>query len=326
MKAIIPVAGEGTRLRPHTHTTPKALLEVAGKPIVGHILDELSSLGIEEVVMVIGYRGDMIKEYVESRSEFKSLFVKQSELLGLGHAIHLTKEIVKDGPGLIVLGDTIFESDLKSALETKEIMIGTKAVSNPSRFGIAEVQDGQIIRLVEKPDKPIGNLALVGIYVLPEMSTLYAALDSLVARNLRTKGEFQLTDALQMLLEQGVVMRPLEVEAWLDCGKPETLLATNRRLLSTYPQDHKKNGNVIIEPVYIAKSAKVDESVIGPYVSIGKNSYVKRSMMSNTIVNQNSEVQHASLEESIIGENAAVSGKMTRLNVGDSSEIDLGAG
>ena len=323
MRAMIPVAGQGTRLRPHTHTTPKVLLYVAGKPILGHILDQLVDLGVTEVVMVIGYRGEMIEEYVKENYDFKATFVEQEELLGLGHAIGITKDAVREGPALIILGDTIFKADLSSVFDSQEVLIGLKSVSDPTRFGIAEHEGDRITALVEKPDEPSSNLALVGIYYFPDSAPLYTALDRLMQEEKKTKGEFQLTDALQILLEQGVTMKTLEVDRWLDCGKPETLLATNRELLTDNSEHPEIPGTIVIDPVYIDETATVIDSIIGPYVSIARDSHVERALLHDTIVNQGSNVVGVALEKSIIGESASVVGRLTRLNVGDSSEVEF---
>ncbi len=323
MKAIIPVAGQGTRLRPHTHTIPKVLLQVAGKPIVGHILDELKPLGIDELVMVVGYRGDMIQEYVNTSYSYKTTFVEQKELLGLGHAIYLAAKEAGSGPTLIILGDTVFRADMRPIMEAQHALLGVKPVEDPRRFGIAEVKNGRVVRLVEKPDRPSSNLAIVGIYFLPDLAPLLECLERIVSENRTTKGEIQLTDALQLLLDQGVDMRPLPVEGWLDCGKPETLLDTNRQLLISKGYHRSIEGSILIDPVYVADSAVIDTSIIGPFVSVAENSVIERSILRDTIVNQEANVQNASLEESIIGAHAVVRGRMSHLNVGDSSEIDF---
>lgn len=323
MKAIIPVAGQGTRLRPHTHTVPKVLLHVAGKPIVGHILDELEPLGIDELIMVVGYRGEMVQEYISSHYKFKMTFVEQKELLGLGHAIHLAAEAAGDGPTLIILGDTVFRADLRSVMGAEHALLGVKPVEDPRRFGIAEVENGRVVRVVEKPDRPSSNLAIVGIYYVPHLAALAECLKVIVREKRTTKGEYQLTDALQLLLEHGTEMRPLPVEGWLDCGKRETLLDTNRQLLISKGYHPSLEGNIIIDPVYVADSATIDASIIGPFVSVAENSVIERSILRDTIVNRAATVRNASLEQSIVGENATVVGRMSHLNVGDSSEIDF---
>ncbi|MGB9693104.1 MAG: sugar nucleotidyltransferase, partial [Candidatus Sumerlaeaceae bacterium] len=285
MKAIVPVAGIGTRLRPHTHTAPKVLLPVAGKPILGHILDELTRLGIEETTFIIGYKGDMIREYVQRTVKFRANFVEQTEMLGLGHAVSLAKPFHYDDERvLIVLGDTIFKADLKSVFERDESALGVKKVDDPRRFGVVELDKmGNVKRLVEKPEIPPSNLALVGIYYLKNPRQLFDCLDENIQAGRRTKGEFQLTDALQLILERGHQMRVFMVEGWYDCGKPETMLLTNRDLLDMKIQDLEEYarladrypGSVINMPVAIDESARLENSIVGPYVSISAGTILR---------------------------------------------------
>ncbi len=323
MRAIIPVAGQGTRLRPHTHTVPKVLLQVAGKPIIGHILDQLQPLGIDELVLVVGYRGEMVQEYVRSHYSYKTTYVEQKDLLGLGHAIYLATQKTGPGPALIILGDTIFRADLRPVQNSKCALLGVKPVEDPRRFGIAQIANGRVVRLVEKPDRPSSNLAIVGIYYVPDLRPLAECLQTIVEEKRTTKGEFQLTDALELLLERGTEMRPLPVEGWLDCGERETLLDTNRQLLISKSYHHSQENSIIIDPVYIADSAIIDHSIIGPFVSVAENSTIERSVLRDSIVNQGATVRNTCLEQSIVGENAVVFGRMSHLNVGDSSEIDF---
>jgi dTDP-glucose pyrophosphorylase len=203
MKAIIPVAGVGSRLRPHTYTLPKVLLNVAGKPIIGHIIDKIIAEGIKEAVVVVGYLGDMIEDYLTRHYDIHFTFVEQEERLGLGHAIWITRQYVGEDPVLIILGDTIFEVDLSEVLRREHSALGVKAVEDPRRFGVAEVQDGFITQLVEKPEHPRSNLAVVGLYYIKRPALLMECLDRNIQANLRTKGEFQLTDALQAMIERG---------------------------------------------------------------------------------------------------------------------------
>jgi len=325
LKAIIPVAGVGTRLRPHTHTLPKVLLHVAGKPILGHILDELKGIGVTEVVLVVGYMGDRVIDYVKSHYDFKVKFVHQKELLGLGHAILLTKDFFGDEPTLIVLGDTVFKADFQSVLKGDCTCIGVKEVADPRRFGVVELAEGRIRSFVEKPEVPPSNLAIVGIYYIKNSPLLFQCLEEIVQAGKKTAGEFQLTDALQRMLEHQEEMRTFLVDGWYDCGKAETLLETNRRLLpvcSRWPSEMKKN-NIILEPVFIADSAKVEHSIIGPYVSIAEGSVVQRSVIRNTIINESSIVKNVLLDESLVGQQAQVNGRMNRLNLGDSSQLDF---
>lgn len=334
MKAIVPVAGIGTRLRPHTHTAPKVLLPVAGKPILGHILDELVLLGVEEVTFIVGYKGDMIRDYVTSTVSFKANFVEQEEMLGLGHAISLAKPYhYTDEPVLIILGDTIFKADLKSVFETGESALGVKKVDDPRRFGVVELDTrGEVKRLVEKPDVPPSNLAIVGIYHIKHPRALFDCLDELINENKTTKGEFQLTDALQKLLQHGEKMRVFMIDGWYDCGKPETMLLTNRELLDHRIQDveeygrltERYPGSVIVMPVAIAPSAKIEGCIVGPHVTVSANTALRSCIVKNTIIGVSADVSNIVLEGSIVSDNAKVAGNLLRLNVGDSSEIILG--
>jgi glucose-1-phosphate thymidylyltransferase len=328
IKAIIPVAGVGSRLRPHTHTTPKALIHVAGKPILAHILDDLERLGVTDVVLVVGHMSDAIRTYVDAHyGHLNRSYVDQPERLGLGHAVRMTRDLVIGHPVLIVLGDTIFRADFSAVVRSGESAIGVHEVEDPRRFGIVETRDGVASRLVEKPDQPTSNLAIVGVYYLADSKLLFDALDTLVAKDLRTKGEYQLTDALQIMIEQGHRIRPFKVDGWYDCGKTETLLETNRELLD-HPSGSAPvfpaNGSIVIEPVAIDPSAVIEHSIVGPHVSIAARAVVREAVVRNSIVNEDAVVEQILLEGSVIGENALVRGNFRHLNVGDSSEVRMG--
>ncbi|NUN51587.1 MAG: NTP transferase domain-containing protein [Planctomycetaceae bacterium] len=328
MKAIIPVAGIGTRLRPHTHTAPKVLLPVAGQPILGHILQELERVGVTEITFIIGYRGDQVREYVNGSFRFKANYVVQPEMLGLGHAISLAKPYHDaDEPVLIILGDTIFKADLPGLLASRDSLLAVKEVEDPRRFGVVEVAgDGTIRRLVEKPSHPPSNLVIVGIYFLRDARLLFRCLDRLIAGNIRTKNEYQLTDALQMMLEAGHVMRPFPIEGWHDCGKRETLLETNRALLDlgvATNQPARLHHSVIIPPVAIGENVTIERSIIGPHVSVSSGSVVRNSVIVDSIIAASASVENAVLRSSVIFDNARVLGRQAVLNVGDASEIDM---
>lgn len=323
MKAVIPVAGEGTRLRPHTHTTPKPLLRVAGKPILGHILDDVASLGIEQVVLIVGYRGNEIVDYVRSNYGFKLDVVEQKERLGLGHAIYLARPYVGSQPMLILLGDTIFRGDFDRIISHPGNVIGVKEVDQPSRFGIVEVEGERITSLVEKPDQPKSNLAVVGIYLIRDTEILFASLEKIITCGLTTRGEFQLTDALNEMIEAGVELRAFPIHGWFDCGKPETLLDANKALLELDNRKTQVPGSIIFDPVYVAESAVVEASIIGPYVSIAEKSIIRKSVIRNSIIGESATVEDVLLDSSLVGDNAVVKGTFKRLNVGDSSEINF---
>jgi glucose-1-phosphate thymidylyltransferase len=323
--AVIPVAGVGTRLRPHTHTLPKVLLHVAGKPILAHILDDLPALGIDEAVLVVGYMGELIQQYVSAHHRNLVVhYVDQPERLGLGHAVSLARPHSGDRPVLIILGDTIFEADLGGVLAGRDNTIGVKAVEDPRRFGIVELNgDGRVARLVEKPETPTSNLAITGIYFFTHGGPLFAALDDLQRRNLRTKGEFQLTDAMQILVEQGHVIRTFPVAGWYDCGKTETLLETNRVLLDKRARTVSIPGSVVHTPVSVAAGAVIENCILGPHASVAAGARLRNAVVRDSIVNENAVVEDILIEGSVLGENAVVRGAFKRLNVGDSSEVKI---
>lgn len=333
MRAIVPVAGTGTRLRPHTHSAPKVLLHVAGKPILGHILDELVALGIDRITFVVGYMGDMVRSYVQSTyPQLRADYVEQEERRGLGHAIWLSSKTVDDPDEslLIILGDTIFQADLAPVLKSDVSMLGVKEVENPRRFGIVELEGDQIRNLVEKPSNPPTNLAIIGIYYLARSQTLFRALDQLIEAGKKTAGEYQLTDALELMIKGGEVMKTFPVEGWYDCGKPETLLETNRVLLerknhgSAHEYGQKYPTSIFIDPVYIATSAKIENAIIGPNVAVADDCVIRQSVISNSILSSNAAVKNMVLTDSIISDRARIEGEAYQLSVGDSSEVRFG--
>jgi glucose-1-phosphate thymidylyltransferase len=328
MKAIIPVAGIGSRLRPHTHTQPKALVPVAGKPILGHIIDSLKEVGINEFIFVIGYLGDKIQSYViEKYPELNKHFVVQAQKEGIGHAIWTAKEFVDANDQLlIVLGDTIFDVHLNEFINLPFSAIGVKKVEDPRNFGVVETDDeGFITRLVEKPIIPKSNMAMVGLYKIKEGKLLMNTLDENIKNNLRTYNEFQLTDALMHMVEKGAKIKSFKVEEWYDCGKKEVLLATNAMLLSR--QDLKEsyafNNTIIIPPVSIAANCRIQNSIIGPNVSIGENTYVDHSILENSIIGSFSQLEDVVLQDSLVGSDASLKGLSQSLNLGDSTEISF---
>jgi glucose-1-phosphate thymidylyltransferase len=325
MKAIIPVAGEGTRLRPHTHTTPKVLVHVAGKPILGHILESLTAVGVDEVVLIVGDRGEKITSYVSKNFALKVHVVQQVKRLGLGHAIYLARDHLREGPALIALGDTVFECSFEGVFDNDHCAIGVKEVEDPRRFGVVEVKDSLIENFREKPDHPTSNLAIVGLYYINDTPVLAEALEKLIVeQDRKTKGEYQLTDALQIVLQQENKMTTFPVEGWYDCGEPETLLETNRILLKTKSRLVEARDCIIREPVYIADGVTLTDSIVGPNVSVASGSVIERSIVEDSIINKNSVVKTAMLRGSLLGDNSLVEGGFQSLNVGDSAQIQFG--
>ncbi len=324
MRAIIPVAGIGSRLKPHTFSTPKVLLNVGGKPIISHIIDKLLDEGINKATFVIGHLGEMIKEYIQSEYPLlKSDFIEQKNKEGLGHAIYTAIPTFDEKEIFIILGDTIFDVDLKTVFHLKHSSLGVKKVDDPRRFGVAVVEENFVKKLVEKPQDSISNLALVGLYYIADSNALKEGLNELIKKDLRTKGELQLTDALQIMIDNGEKFTTFPVDGWYDCGKPETLLSTNKFLLEQKSSNRKFDDVVINDPVFIADDAKVENSVIGPYTTLDKGCVVKDSIIKNSIVGSKAIVAKALLENSIIGNNSIIRGTYKRLNSGDSSEIDF---
>ncbi|KAF0127071.1 MAG: nucleotidyl transferase [Elusimicrobia bacterium] len=330
--AVVPVAGAGTRLRPHTYTYPKVLLTVGNKPIIGHILDDLAAAGIKKICMVTGYLGDKIKTYVSSAYPGLDVdYVEQPEPKGLGHAIWMTRSRVT-GPMLVMLGDTILSADLSKFLGGREDCIAVKEVPDPRRFGVVEVKNGYISAMVEKPEKPRTNLAIVGIYSFRNSSQLYGSLQRLVDSGTTTRGEIQFTDAMAMMVRRGHRIKPVKIEGWYDCGKPETLLETNRFILgrgaggTMRHSVPKASGTLIVPPVYIAPGAEVRDSIIGPHVSVGPGCRIERSIISDSIINEEAQVSDINLAGSLIGPSAVVLGRRYKLNVGENSEVIFGTG
>jgi glucose-1-phosphate thymidylyltransferase len=324
MKVIIPLAGFGTRLRPHTYTKPKPLISVAGKAVLGHILDKLVGLDIEEVIFIIGYLGDQIRDYVTANYDFPSRYIEQKELKGQAHALYLVREHVS-GPVLIIFVDTIFETDLGVlAQTTSDGVIYVKEVEDPRRFGVVITENGFITKLVEKPSTPVSNLAVIGLYYVKDSRLLMECIADLMRKDIKTKGEYFLADALQLMIDKGSRFAERTVEVWEDCGKPETVLHTNRYLLEHgRAQETETENSVLIPPVYIAKSAVIKDSVVGPYVSVADEATIVRSIIRNSIINERARIEDASLSQSLIGKDAYVRGSFERLNVGDSSQVDF---
>jgi glucose-1-phosphate thymidylyltransferase len=282
------------------------------------------SEGFHDSTIIIGHMGEMIREHLtKAYPDFGFDFVEQEDRHGLGHAIYLAKHTIGTDPVLIILGDTIFDVALGPVLTSSTSSLGVKPVDNPRRFGVAELVNGHISKLIEKPEHPTTNLALVGLYFIRNPRLLVSCLEEMVEKNIRTRGEYQLTDALQMMIDRGEKMTTFNVDGWFDCGKPETLLSTNRALLEKKSTSRHMPGVVVNAPVYIAPSAKLTNSIIGPFTTIGDNAIINESVIRNSIISEDAQVQKALLDNSIVGNGAVVRGSYKRINVGGSSEIDF---
>lgn len=326
LQVVVPLAGLGTRLRPHTHVRPKPLLSVAGKPILGHIVDQLAGIDVDEVIFIVGHLGDQIERWAAESCPYPAAFVEQKELRGQAHAISLVGARL-DRPTLIIFGDTIFEADLTRVHEGEhDGMLFVQEVADPRRFGIAVVgADGIAQRLVEKPKEHVGNLAVVGIYHVRDPRALMRGIDQVIARDQQIGGEFYLADALQAMIEGGARFRVGPTPVWADCGTVDALLATNRFLLA-HGHDQppaQAVASAVIQPVNVHPTATIQRSVVGPNVSIAAGVTVTDSIIQDSIVNENVRIENAAISASLIGSRAAVVGRCFRVNVGDDSQVTL---
>ncbi|MFC1694174.1 sugar phosphate nucleotidyltransferase [Candidatus Latescibacterota bacterium] len=325
MKAIIPMAGSGTRLRPLTHSKPKALLPVGSKTIVSHIIDTLLSIGCTRLVLIISHDGAAIPRYIlEHYPDIEIETVIQEERLGLGHAVSLARGCAAGEEIIVMYGDTIIEGDI-SGIVTRDLdgVISVKEVVDPRRFGVVEVESGIITKFVEKPSVPRSNLAIVGFNYFKNGDTLFECLDEIIKDNIKTKDEFQITDAFQLMVERGLKLKPLAIESWFDCGTPQTLLETNRHMLSREGNCESLSGSIVIPPVFIHEGADIVNSIIGPNVSIGIDTSVEKSIVSDSIIGSGARVANATIISSLIGDNAQYTEHPRVLALGDDSSLDF---
>src|SRR3990170_1703297 len=289
MKAIIPVAGAGTKLRPHSYTQPKALIPLAGKTVLSIIIDQMREAGIHEFVFIVGYLGDKIRDYVQLKyPDLQAHYIQQIDRQGVGHAIRIAKEAVNGDEVIVILGDTICEYDIQAVVNNPGSMLGVKKVDDPREFGVAEIdENGFIDHVVEKPQIPKSNMALVGIYKIKESNQLFQCLENNYLQGLRTHGEYSLTDALDCMLRMGIKFKPFKVESWFDCGRKETLLESNATLLKKFGRkiesEYNFENTVIIPPVSIGDGCDIKNSIIGPNVTIGENTKISYSIVRNSI-------------------------------------------
>ncbi len=329
---LVPMAGLGTRLRPHTWSKPKPLVTVAGKTVLGHVLDMFSRLPDcldVDMVFIVGYLADQAESYIrENYPYIKAHFVVQEEMRGQSHAIYLARQYV-DGPAIVAFVDTLIETDLGFlANEQAEAVACVKQVADPRRFGVAEVgPDGWVRRLIEKPRDMSNNLAMVGFYYFKRSEDLLSAIEEQMERGIMLTSEYFLADAVNIMLEHGLRMRTQPVSVWLDAGTPETLLETNRFLLD-HGRDNsaevaKRPGLVVIPPVFVHPDAEVEHSIIGPHVSFGAGCRVENSIISDTILEDEAQANGVILESSLVGRKACIQRRAGVINAGDQTEVTL---
>lgn len=329
MKAIIPVAGAGTKLRPHTYTQPKALIPLAGKTVLSIIVDQLKDAGIREYIFIVGYLGDKIQDYVHTHyPDIQASFVSQTDRQGIGHAIKLTKEIVNGDEVMIVLGDTICEYNIQTVIDSDVSMMGVKKVDDPRSFGVAEISDDAIAHVVEKPNIPKSNTALVGVYKIRETNLLFECLEDNIQQGIKTHGEYGITDALDCMIKKGARFKAFKVDSWFDCGKRDSLLESNATLLKKFDTNNTPlpefENTVIIQPVSIGKGCNIKNSIVGPNVTVGDYTTIDFSIVKNSIIGSYSNLFDIVLDFSLIGSDTSIRGETRTLNIGDNTDIDLG--
>ena len=306
MKIVLPVAGNGIRLRPYTENLPKCLLPVAGKTIIDWIVDDALFLKPSETIFITGYKAPVVDEFLKQKPEWGAVrTVVQSNPQGLGEAISLALPYVNDDePLLIILGDTLFEADLSILSKASENILYTFKVEDPKRFGVAVTDaNGHIERLVEKPQEFVSDEAIVGIYYIKDVKALKEALNYLMQNDIRTKGEFQLTDALERMIQGGCKFRTAPVQKWLDCGLVETLLSTNAHILQRNAEGVPQfEGSEIIGPCHIGKNVVIKNSKVGPNVSVGDNCVIENAEITNAILWDGVKVANQKVADTVIHE------------------------
>ncbi|MBE0522457.1 MAG: NTP transferase domain-containing protein [Candidatus Methanoperedenaceae archaeon] len=334
MKVVIPAAGAGKRLFPHTFTKPKPMVYIAGKPIIGHILDRMKDLEPEEVILVVGYKKEQIMSYIDRNysGTFNIKYVNQDEQLGLAHSVYTARNELGDSEIMIALGDMIFKAGYSDFYRQYmkngdcSASIGVREVDDPTKYGIVELEGKYIKRLEEKPLNPESNLGIAGVYFIKETQVLLSIIGEMIDKNLRNRGEFQLTDALQEMVNRNLKLKTFQVSSWYDCGHSESLLETNRVLLDEkkdIDHIHSIKDSVIIQPVAIGDNVTILNSVIGPHASVASDSYIDNSIVSNSVIGSRSHISKVTLHDSIVGDDTNVLGKHNSLNIGDASSIEF---
>jgi glucose-1-phosphate thymidylyltransferase len=326
VKVIIPLAGKGTRLRPHTYVTPKPLLKVAGKPVMSYILDDLQALGVEEIIFITGYLKESIEAYIRQEyPAFRSRFVEQKVQDGTAGAVNLARPYV-DEEVMIIFVDTIFDADLSLTARMPNVdgILWAKYVEDYQRFGvIVNDDDGFMRQIVEKPTEPVSKLANIGLYYIRDWQLLFKGIEEVVSADPGPGGEYFLTDAFQYMIDQGARLKTVEVDGWYDCGKPETLLETNRHLLETSrgARPDAAPGVTVHDPVRVAPGVRLEDCEIGPNVTLGPGTVVRGSTLRDTIVGANSEIDGCRLHDTLLGDHVRIRGMRGSVNLVDHSEV-----
>ena len=326
MKVIIPLAGKGTRLRPHTHVTPKPMMRVAGKPVMSYVLDELRDLGgVEQIVYITGHLKEKVEDFARKSLDIPSVFIEQKVQDGTAGAIALAREYV-DQPVLIIFVDTIFDADLSVVNRTDaDGIIWVKEVEDYQRFGVVVTDEGgNMTRIVEKPKTPISKRANIGLYYIRNWKLLFEGIDHVLASP-QNQGEYYLTDAFQYMIDKGAKIRVIDVEGWYDAGKIETMLETNETMLhkGRARRPSSDGDSTIVDPVYIEDNVTLKGSTVGPNVSIGSGSVIENSTVSHSIVGVNARIAGSTITNSLVGDDTVLDGVKGEVTVGDHSEVKV---
>ncbi|TXK78477.1 sugar phosphate nucleotidyltransferase [Mesonia sp. K4-1] len=338
MKIIVPMAGRGSRLRPHTLTVPKPLIPVAGEPIVHRLVKDIAKVldqPIEEVAFILGDPAFFGKDVEESLKELakglkaKASIYRQDQPLGTGHAIMSAKESLS-GPAVVAYADTLIKADFKLD-EAADAVIWTKKVENPEAYGVVNLNDEEeIIELVEKPTSFVSDQAVIGIYYFKDISVLKDKLQEVLEENLMHGGEYQINDGIKKMMAAGRVFKTGTVDEWMDCGNKKVTVETNTRMLNFLHSDKEKlvadsvqlNNSKIIEPCFIGENVVLENTTVGPNVSIGENCTVSNSTIKNSLIQTHSEIKNAKLDQAMIGNHARFDGNFKQISIGDYSVLE----
>lgn len=332
MKIIVPMAGMGKRMRPHTLTIPKPLISVAGKPIVQNLVEDISRMSgekVDEIAYIIGdFGAEVEKQLVKIAEDLgaKGTIHYQDEPLGTAHAILCAQSALK-GNVIVAFADTLFRANFK-VNASEEGVIWVHKVANPSSFGVVKLaNDGVITEFVEKPQHFVSDLAIIGIYYFKDGENLRKELQYLLDNEIKDKGEYQLTSALENMKNKGMKIKAGEVIEWLDCGNKDATVYTNQRVLEMGKHLHNKASEVVlkdavvIEPCYIGRNVHISQSVVGPHVSIGDNSVVKNSVISNSIIQNHTQIEGRVITNSMIGNHVHLKTKPEDVSIGDYTTV-----
>jgi glucose-1-phosphate thymidylyltransferase len=320
---ILPVAGLGTRLRPQTWSKPKPLVSVAGKPMLEHVLDRVLPVNPGKIVFITGFLGDQIEAWArETYPDLELVFVEQPEMLGQTDAIIRTREFCHDD-ALILFPDALFEAEFGDLADLDVDGVAfTKIVEDPSAYGIAVSEGEYVTKLIEKPSNPVSHEAVIGIYYFRQVADLYTAIEEQFRRQLKTKGEYFIADAIQLMIDAGKRFVTREIDIWEDAGNAEALLQTNRYLLTAAPPSPaQRPGSVIIPPSFVDRTATVESAIIGPYASIGAGAVVRDAVVRDSVIENDATVEGVILDGSVIGRKASIAGRPAHVNVGDTSKV-----